>query len=336
MNFWIAVFGLCVAALWAAKTFLDNEEASHILFKMHLYLMGGVNMVTSRDKSWKKPGDPDAIKGSEQDSRRIVFIRHGESEWNLVFNKGFGPSFIVRLVTALVKEILMLPTRDSLFFDSPLNKEGAEQAQKLQRFLEDPSSGNGLPGQAGADHAALRGDKPSMVVSSNLRRALATTTIAVWPRLKRKDEKIKVLTSLQEVSRNVDTISVAEARTTPVIPGLARALDEKFLDLNTVFDVAEYAGNKNIFASNGLIRMREFSAWVFKNVPEGTTLIVGGHSLWFRYFFKTFLPARSTHEAKTKKMLNSGVVGFTLSRDKSNYRIDPDSVDVVYGGFAKK
>lgn len=28
----------------------------------------------------------------------LIFIRHGESEWNDIFNKGFKPSFLVRLV----------------------------------------------------------------------------------------------------------------------------------------------------------------------------------------------------------------------------------------------
>ena len=36
----------------------------------------------------------------ELESLTVVFVRHGESEWNDVFNKGFGPSFLVRLVGA--------------------------------------------------------------------------------------------------------------------------------------------------------------------------------------------------------------------------------------------
>lgn len=43
---------------------------------------------------------PQAPSGA--DTRRIVFVRHGESQWNEVFNKGFGPSFIVRLVKAII------------------------------------------------------------------------------------------------------------------------------------------------------------------------------------------------------------------------------------------
>ena len=61
-----------------------------------------------------------------------------------------------------------------------------------------------------------------------------------------------------------------------------------------------------------------------------------GHSLWFRYFMRTFLPASSTHPLKTGKIPNTGVVMLTLQQgqDKQGhtvYRIDPDSVEEVYG-----
>jgi broad specificity phosphatase PhoE len=62
-------------------------------------------------------------------SKRLILIRHGESEWNVVFNKGFGPSFIVRYASALGRELLMLFGRDSLFLDSPLCDEGMQQGR---------------------------------------------------------------------------------------------------------------------------------------------------------------------------------------------------------------
>ena len=33
---------------------------------------------------------------------RVIFVRHAESMWNLVFNRGFKPSFLWRLISALV------------------------------------------------------------------------------------------------------------------------------------------------------------------------------------------------------------------------------------------
>ena len=48
-----------------------------------------------------------------------------------MFNRGFGASFIVRLVRALVRESVMMTTRDSVFFDSPLSNTGIDQVMRL-------------------------------------------------------------------------------------------------------------------------------------------------------------------------------------------------------------
>ena len=126
-----------------------------------------------------------------------------------------------------------------------------------------------------------------------------------------------------------------------------------------------------------------------ENTKDADCVIVGGHSLWFKEFFKAFLPRRSDHVAKKKKVrllpirprsrgarrslrtfpvvtlhprfpfnvhltgktfdrpiaspaqiVNCGCVGFTLQAGRDDdgrvaYRIDPKSVDVIYGGFAK-
>ena len=72
-----------------------------------------------------------------------------------------------------------------------------------------------------------------------------------------------------------------------------------------------------------------------------STLVVGGHSLWFRSFFQLLLPAESAHVAKKKKLVNCGVVGLTLQvrRDATGahyYTVDERSITVVYGGFETK
>ena len=53
------------------------------------------------------------------------------------------------------------------------------------------------------------------------------------------------------------------------------------------------------------------------------------------------MPKASNHEAKSKKIMNSGVVSFTLRQavdEKGNYlyAIDPASINVIYGGFTTK
>ena len=85
--------------------------------------------------------------------------------------------------------------------------------------------------------------------------------------------------------------------------------------------------------------MHAFCEWASKR--KENTIIIGGHSLWFRSFFRTFLPSSSKeHVAYRKKMVNCGVVSFTLhfgSKDgKKIHRIDPDSICSITGGFEGK
>ena len=86
--------------------------------------------------------------------------------------------------------------------------------------------------------------------------------------------------------------------------------------------------------------LQAFNAWVFSR-PEDT-IIVGGHSLWFKSFFQTYVPHTADLECKKKKIVNSGAVSFSLHKSEHNnkdgmpmYRIDPESVSTVYGGFMR-
>ena len=67
---------------------------------------------------------------------------------------------------------------------------------------------------------------------------------------------------------------------------------------------------------------------------DAECVIAGGHSLWFKEFFKAFLDkdAAKRDVAARKKIVNCGIVGFTLTHVKHPkhgdvYRIDPESVD---------
>jgi len=86
--------------------------------------------------------------------------------------------------------------------------------------------------------------------------------------------------------------------------------------------------------------MHEFAEWCFHEVDESTTVIAGGHSLYFKSFFNTFLPHHVNHIGKKNKIHNSGVVGLTLRRavvnDKLVYCIDPDSISNIYLGWKEK
>jgi hypothetical protein len=72
-------------------------------------------------------------------------------------------------------------------------------------------------------------------------------------------------------------------------------------------------------------------------LQEQSTIVLGGHSLWFRSFFQTFLPRQAAHDAKSKKLVNAGVVSFRLERvtvfGKERYCVDPRSVVSIFGGY---
>lgn len=111
-----------------------------------------------------------------------------------MFNRGFGPSFPGRLFSAVFDELRVLPTLDSVFVDSPLSPLGCRQALELQSFVE--------------THPVLNGTEKSILVSSNLRRAVSTGVIGFLPRLKRTQERFHILSSLQEVTFNIDGLSL--------------------------------------------------------------------------------------------------------------------------------
>lgn len=87
-----------------------------------------------------------------------------------------------------------------------------EQCAALQAFLRKPC----LDPAASADFAALTaGEGYSLVVSSQLRRAACTIAIALSDRLRRSREAIFVHSSLQEISRNFDTLALAPSSCAP-------------------------------------------------------------------------------------------------------------------------
>lgn len=165
-----------------------------------------------------------------------MFIRHGESEWNVCFNRGIGISMIWRIVVAVAKEWMLALSMDSVFIDSPLSKLGCQQAKQLLAYIETyPTSSSKSDGTARPDQttlpdpavsecvAILKGEheaKTTVLWTSNLRRSIATIVIGLWGRLNRNNEgsqnstvnseKVILQSFLQEISNNVDTIALAD------------------------------------------------------------------------------------------------------------------------------
>lgn len=188
----------------------------------------------------------------------------------------------------------------------------------------------------------------SMVVSSNLRRAISTAAIGLSDRFASQfkgvnggdGEDILLLPSLQEISFNPDaqTILPPHGVAHPTwcdcnIPGIPK---DKF---STLVDTQYHEGNKAL-NSTGLIRLNQFVGDVFSSKCDKDVVIAVGHSLFFRSFFQMFLPRSVEHISKKKKLVNGGTVMVTLGEvtledGKKVYMIDPKSIVMVYGGFGK-
>ena len=198
------------------------------------------SQVFGRDKRWKRRPVDAATLGAMKTtaSKRLLFIRHGESEWNLIFNKGSKALLPFKAIFALFREVRMFLALDagSVLYDSPLNQEGLEQAQELAQLLRGDAHWADVPDPAArdADAATLRGGAgaplTSVVASSNLRRALQTCVLALQTRIQETPPAgappVHVLSCLQEVSTNVDTISLAPPNAIPPLPRVPASLQQ--------------------------------------------------------------------------------------------------------------
>ncbi|KAL7569062.1 hypothetical protein ACA910_016905 [Epithemia clementina (nom. ined.)] len=325
-----------------------------LIYKIRMFFESFLYFFLCWDKSWKKPQDPGAIfgphlsQGLPVERKTVYFVRHGESTWNDTFNKGshrsaiaFIIGFIPGLIKALLYEIYLLFAGkiDSWFYDAPLSNLGLWQAEELASFLKDKP----LDGPEAIHIKILRGEPgspSSKIICSNLRRAVSTMVVGFRDRLRRKPEdKISVIPSLQEISRNPDTLCITPAHTNIQASWIEKS--SKIVDFQHIFDnqmdMSAHIGNKPL-NTNGLKRMNEFCEYVFSPAHKEDYFVVGGHSIWFRSFFKMFLPYSVHHASKEKKIVNGGVIVCEMMKAETRqgpwYMVDPKTIQVVYGGFS--
>jgi len=111
--FWVAA--VVVVVFWVFS-YSNTAVTRNLKYKGYLVRTGLLTLIFSKDKKQTPQIDPDVIKDSPRnDHKRVIFIRHGESQWNEVFNKGLKGLF-VNLGVAILAEIKLLITRDSVFF----------------------------------------------------------------------------------------------------------------------------------------------------------------------------------------------------------------------------
>lgn len=317
--------------------------------KCKLAFQGIAYIILCKDKKYRVTDvalhAPLFQNNSSVERKSIVFIRHGESTWNDTFNKGDRPmkAFIFGFIPGIVKSVafelylLLSGQVDSWFYDAPLSIYGLSQINKLAKFISKPA----VTPEEKKVLAMLRGEPgagSSILVSSNLRRALSTIAIGFRDRLKQnRGERILVSPTLAEISHNPDTLSITPPYSQVNASWIER---EQLPAVQDVFqnqvDMSLHTGNKPI-TTNGMLRMAAFNDWVF-TLKDYDNVICGGHSLYFRSFFRAFLPQSVEAPCKAKKMVNGGCVALTLMRAKDAtgewvYMIDEKSVKVIYGGF---
>jgi len=301
--------------------------------------LAALNFLLSRDFTGARLGSPDdaeILLKREVRRKKIYFIRHGESAWNVMFNRGFGFSFLPNLISGLIDEVQLLATGESSFLDSPLSAGGVAQAGQLRDWLEtvleDPH-GEFLR-SAGPEQLAL--------CCSNLRRAASTGVIGLAGRLlKNKNEKMHVISCLQEATRNIDGVSLTAAGAAPGASLLEKNLPELEPVVERIFRAGKLDGGNNFgtrpfSGRNVYSRFSKFCDWTFNSEAARNCARVAacGHSLWLREFMKAYLPRLAVSPAKTHKLVNCGVLSFDLvDCGGGDYAVDPHSILSVYGGF---
>lgn len=336
----VGLVGLSVVGL--ASTFLVLFHRKATLYKISLFFRSFAFILKSQDMNWKNKSIDKQIDNSDAVSsttKTLLLLRHGESTWNVTFNRSKNPIFFIpRLIFAGSYELILLlrGVRDSWFYDAPLCHEGIEQSQTLAaalKALPPMNEDNRLLHIANAS----KNTPPSVIVSSNLRRSLSTAVIGLFDRLSRTEENIFVHHSLQEISRNPDTLSITPAKLQPHPSWIESGYP---LDIPKMYElqlhVQDNTGNKHIHQT-GLHRLNEFNDWLFSSFKE-EYVIVSGHSLWFRHYFREFLPVTSTHKGKDKKIRNNGIIGINVTctthqNGEQTFVIDESSIKEVYLGF---
>ncbi|KAG8347227.1 putative Histidine phosphatase superfamily (branch 1) [Trypanosoma vivax] len=311
------------------------------LLKMAVYLNGLYFMIVTNDLPKKFRGSNYIGSQASEQKRtrrviRMVFIRHGQSVWNSLFNS-YNLGWPARAASAILDETRYLFTDPlgSVIIDSPLSAKGRQEANELAEFV-----------RSAKDKISFD-TTSSVVVCSNLRRAMETAVIGLGPRIFSSGERIVIDSSLQEASRNIDaqTLSTEPGMITPSKMGKLNTPQS----LGSVFDARLNAGNKSRHA-NVYRRMDDFVTRLFGEASQKSyvpaagahlgnaalkEVIVVGHSGYFRCFLRRFLPSASNHVIKSKKLQNCGVVAFDLVRNESTCEvyIDESTITVLYKGF---
>ncbi|KAF8821161.1 phosphoglycerate mutase family protein [Cardiosporidium cionae] len=234
--------------------------------------------------------------------KTIIFMRHGESVWNYVFNRIRSVGIIFRVLLCIICEFFLFPDRDVLLIDSPLSANGITECIKLREQIFQSSigtkdasrsnrSGRGKfqPSVKKESHRELlmgASSEPNTVIV----RTISTAIIVFGERIRTKGEDICVLPCLQEAGRNLDCVSLLSTLSARWVSLLERGLSHLKMTsyYNKALDTSLQTGSKTL--QHRLIdRFLDFGDWIFSKNCKTENVIVIGHSGWIRHFFSVHL-----------------------------------------------
>ncbi|EZG47205.1 histidine phosphatase superfamily (branch 1) protein [Gregarina niphandrodes] len=296
---------------------------------------------------------------------RVVYIRHGESMWNKLFNRGIGLVSLGRIIGGVIDELIMATEVDSQILDSPLSAVGVQQANELCSWLLSASSTNSAPvtgptptptsptpttsavAMTGGD--AISGPRAftesymdkCVFLSSNLRRAMSTLLIGFGKRIK-DSNRVRVLSCLQETTRNPDSITYAlEGCATPIALFNTEEVPDELAQLAlTKLNWIYNKGNRGVFErlSHRFQTLIDYLDQCYEKEMV-TTFVISGHSLFLKKFVRFLLPDEqcATQLATRRKITNCGMLTFDIiSTDldgKRYHAIDSKSIELTRGHY---
>ena len=225
----------------------------------------------------------------------VHFIRHAESIWN---EESTG------LKKAQLETVGAFSTEDKdKLTDAGLSLTGIESVLQLaEKQLEtecsqtieclDEEEKQFLMGLS-ADTAQPA--RKTVFATSNLRRAIMTLLILFKNRIAEKSlEKVHILSSLQEMTGNIDSTPITPPKTAPLLSWSSSEADQCPLNQATIdlFDASCNLRDENSGFGRSFYRDRlgDFCKWArYQGLDnQATDLVIVGHSIWIRNFFAKY------------------------------------------------
>uniref|UniRef100_A0A0A9WS44 tRNA (Guanine(10)-N2)-dimethyltransferase n=2 Tax=Lygus hesperus TaxID=30085 RepID=A0A0A9WS44_LYGHE len=224
----------------------------------------------------------------------------------------------MRIWSTILKEVLYITSEQSILFDSPLNQDGIQQAVDLSYKIREYKPGD--DSYINSIVSVLQGvsKKSSIIMVSTLRRAMETAAIGLWSRLDKTNERLHMSDYIRELSPNLDCRSLKPENKIPDMTGSdclqASRLMSHFerdhgYEPTKIFDgVRRKVSNSTAHEIEYLDR----AVGEIFSLPQ-EVVILCGHSLWFRNFFRCYIGKDVEHVSKERKLHNCGVVAFQMS-----------------------